>query len=255
MFFSCDELKIELSGVFKIKRESDTVKTSDDREYDSISIRTKGSGTFICKDRSFSVSRGDVLYIPNTCDYTQKTDGETVYAIHFINKTPIVFEREEIMSVEDIDFFEETVKQMYDIWKEQQQGYLYKCTSLLYELIFRLNRQEHSIKTDGQYRDSRIINAIEYIHKNYRSEAIDIGSLALLCSVSEAYFRRSFKEVYGVSPKAYIINLKLDFASKLLKSRLYTVAEVSDKAGFSDTKYFSRLFKRHFGTTPGKYIR
>ncbi len=253
MFFSCDTLSFELSGVFKIGREATPPKASIDRNYDSISIRTKGSGDFTFKNSEITVGRSDVLYIPHNCNFIQKTDGETVYAVHFINYNGIKNNREELIKAQDTEFVEKTIKEMYDVWKERRQGYRYKCTALLYELIYCLNRQEHSIRADGQYIDSRIGRAIEHIHRNYRSEQIDIHALADMCNVSETYFRKSFKSVYGVSPKTYIIDLRLDFAAQLLLSRLYTVLEVSERSGFNDTKYFSRLFKRKFGVSPSRY--
>ena len=253
MFFSCDDMDLELLGVFKIKREAAAPKASIKRNYDSISIRTSGSGVFRAGVNQFTVRRGDVLYLPYAYNYTHQTEGETVYALHFITKTSHPFSQSERICCEDSELVEQIIRQMYDVWKEQQQGYRYKCTSLLYDLIYLLNRHSHHLKTIGAGTESCIAAAVEYIHKNYRRESIDIGSLAQLCSVSETYFRKTFKEAYGVAPKSYVINLKLDFAAKLLESRLYTVSEVAERAGFNDTKYFSKLFKKQFGLPPAQY--
>jgi AraC-like DNA-binding protein len=39
-----------------------------------------------------------------------------------------------------------------------------------------------------------------------------------------------------------------------LRSKLYTVSEVSEKSGFCDVKYFSKTFKKHYGVSPGKFM-
>ena len=44
-------------------------------------------------------------------------------------------------------------------------------------------------------------------------------------------------------------------ASVLLKSQKYTVAEVSDLMGYSDPKYFTDIFKKHYGMTPSAYMK
>ena len=44
-------------------------------------------------------------------------------------------------------------------------------------------------------------------------------------------------------------------ASILLKSKKYTVAEVSDMLGYSDPKYFTDIFKKHYGMTPSAYMK
>lgn len=253
MFFGCDDVQPKLLGVFKIRREATAHYASVQRSYDSISIRTKGSGVFYTEDTHFTVRRADVLYLPHTCDYTQTTDGETVYAIHFITRSSQRFWQSERLCYEEDNAVEHLVRQMYDVWTEQQQGYYYKCTALLYELLYLLNRHSHSLQAVSFGTQNAMTAAVEYIHKNYRKENIDIGNLARQCAVSETYFRRRFKIAYGVSPKTYVIHLKLEFAARLLESHLYTVNETAEKAGFTDTKYFSRLFKQHYGKSPARY--
>lgn len=253
MFFAENELSLELLGVFRITRKTKTTKESHPRNYDSISLRLEGSGKFKTKNKAFSVRKGDVLYLPKNSEYTQKTSGEKLIAIHFINYSFNRKSKIEIIKSENIEYVENIAVQMYDIWKEKKQGYRYKCTSLLYELLYFLNCQEHEHIIDSITHDNKIKSAIDYIHTNYRYGEIDISNLAEMCCISETYFRKLFKKIYEVSPKQYILNLKLEIASQLLQSQLYTISEVSDKSGFNDVKYFSRLFKKRFGFTPKEF--
>ena len=56
-----------------------------------------------------------------------------------------------------------------------------------------------------------------------------------------------------MSPIEYKNALAMEKAAELLKTGLYTVSEVSLAVGIEDACYFSRLFKRTFGASPGKY--
>ncbi len=253
MFFAENELSLELLGVFRINRKTKITEESHPRNYDSISLRLSGGGKFKTENKSFSVRKGDVLYLPKNANYTQKTDGEKLIAIHFINYSFNRKNKIEILKAEDVAYVEKIATEMYDIWKEKKQGYRYKCTSLLYELLYFLNCQEHEHIIDSVTSDQRIKTAIDYIHTNFRSVEIDISHLAEMCCISEVYFRKLFKKIYDVSPKQYILNLKLEVASQLLHSQFYTVNEVSDKSGFNDVKYFSKLFKKRFGYTPKEF--
>lgn len=253
MFFAENELSLELLGVFKISRKTERVQKSHPRNYDSISLRLSGSGKFQTEAKAFTVRKGDVLYLPKNADYTQRTEGEKLIAIHFINYSFNRKNKIEIIKSEDVDFVETVATQMYDVWKEKKQGYRYKCTSLLYELLYYLNCQEHEHIIDSLTGDQKIKVAIDYIHTHFRSEEIDICALADMCSISDTYFRKLFKMIYEVSPKQYILNLKLEVASQLLHSGFYTVTEVSDKSGFNDVKYFSKLFKKRFNMTPKEF--
>ena len=75
-----------------------------------------------------------------------------------------------------------------------------------------------------------------------------------MCFVSEAYFRKLFKKLYSVSPKQYVINLRLETAAQLLQSQLYSVNEVGDRSGFTDPKYFAKLFKSKYGCSPKEFM-
>lgn len=253
MFFSDNELSLELLGVFKLERCEYFKESNHNRNYDSISIRISGTGKFNTAKQSFSVSKGDVLYLPKNAKYSQSTHGETIYAIHFINYSFSSKNTVEIISPEDFGYVEEIVTEMYNEWKEKKQGYRYKCTSLFYSLIhyFNVSSLEHSM--DAAKLDSRFKNAVDYIHTHFRGEDISVTALADMCNVSEAYFRRQFKNFYSLSPSQYIINLRLECASQLLESGLYTITEVAEKSGFNDTKYFSRVFKNHFKQTPREF--
>ena len=76
----------------------------------------------------------------------------------------------------------------------------------------------------------KIKKALDIIHSSYRTKQIEICELAKSCAVSETYFRKLFKKTHGVSPIQYVIDLRVDFASHLLQSRLYTISEVATKS-------------------------
>ncbi len=252
MFFSETELSLEFLGIFKIDRTKSEQKSLMLRGYDSISIRLNGIGFFDTDDGAVMVSPGDVLYIPRTARYSQNTEGETILAIHFVNYSFDKNSKIEKLTVDDRQYMESLLCEMYDIWKEQSIGCRYRCISLLYSLLYYLNTQA-KMSGGAAFKSQRLLAAVKRIHAGYRTETVNVTELASLCAMSETYFRRLFKESYKVSPAQYIINLRLEYASQLLRSRLYSVAEVSERSGFNDCKYFCRLFKKRFHVSPAKF--
>ena len=91
-----------------------------------------------------------------------------------------------------------------------------------------------------------IAPAVEEIHAHYLDHDLSVRELAARCDISEAYFRRIFADIYGVSPARYIKQLKLTRAEELIRAGLYTIREVGMLTGFKDECYFSREFKKHF---------
>ena len=92
--------------------------------------------------------------------------------------------------------------------------------------------------------------AVSYIHDKYTAEKISVDMLSGLCGISPEYFRRIFKNFYGISPINYINNLRLSRAKELLESQLYSVSEVAMQCGYKEMCHFSREFKRAMGISP-----
>jgi signal transduction histidine kinase/AraC-like DNA-binding protein/CheY-like chemotaxis protein len=81
----------------------------------------------------------------------------------------------------------------------------------------------------------------------------NVDRLAELLSLGRTTVYNHTKSIMGVSPNIYIQNERLRIAAKLLLEGEYTVSEISEKVGFSDSTYFYKCFKNKFGIAPSKY--
>lgn len=91
----------------------------------------------------------------------------------------------------------------------------------------------------------------DYLLRHF-SKVIDIPMVAAACGLSEYYFFRLFRTVYGQSPMQFVIQLRLEYAVTLLKQHHCTVTEAAVRSGFSDIYSFSKAFRKKFGISPGK---
>ena len=80
-----------------------------------------------------------------------------------------------------------------------------------------------------------------------------VDDLAQGASLSRSYFQHIYKEIFGVSVRADIINSRLEHAKSYLEIGTYTVAEVAALCGYENESHFCRQFKKYIGTTPGRY--
>ena len=113
----------------------------------------------------------------------------------------------------------------------------------LYDMMFK------SIKSK-EY--NRILPAKVYIDENFYKE-ISVVELANRCNMCETNFRRNFTSVFGISPRGYINSVRVNNAKSFFSSGAYSVSEVAELCGFSDTNYFCRFFKKNTGMTPLEY--
>lgn len=95
---------------------------------------------------------------------------------------------------------------------------------------------------------------VTYLQEHY-TEPLTVAGLANLCHVSEVYFRRLFKETFGVSPGDYVIRLRLETAANYLEHGDMTVGEIAEAVGYTSVSYFDKEFKKAYGETPLRYRR
>jgi AraC-like DNA-binding protein len=101
--------------------------------------------------------------------------------------------------------------------------------------------------------DSSLISkALEAIQTNWQSPP-DLESLAGRCNMSVSTFQRRWNESMGITPARYALGLKLQEACRLLIETSDSISEVANACGFDDEFYFSRCFRRQFGSPPRNY--
>ena len=99
--------------------------------------------------------------------------------------------------------------------------------------------------------DRSVQKAIEYINKNY-SEPISLADVSAEAYVSVNQLCRLFNRYCGTTVSKYITSKRITEAKKLLSSGK-SVTDAALMCGFDDYANFIRVFKKHVGTTPGKY--
>lgn len=98
---------------------------------------------------------------------------------------------------------------------------------------------------------SLITSILQYINFNIQKK-ITIHNLAKLFNMSETKLRSIFKKELKITIQQYIIQQKISEAKILLKSN-FTILEVANQLGFSDSSHFSKMFKKNVGICPKKY--
>jgi AraC family transcriptional regulator len=84
----------------------------------------------------------------------------------------------------------------------------------------------------------------------YPNKRIRIDEVASISFLSPHHFKRTFKELFGITPHRYHIGKRLEYAQKLLTYEEAKVENVCVNSGFESTSSFIRLFREHFGCTP-----
>ncbi|WP_419870253.1 AraC family transcriptional regulator [Chryseobacterium sp. CT-SW4] len=123
----------------------------------------------------------------------------------------------------------------------------------LKELLIRLMQTQARklVENNIAKNKSRISYVVDYIRKNLHQK-LSIDSIAKLAYVSKSNFFKMFKEELGTSPNEFILKERINKAKELLANK-NSIKETAFQTGFSDTNYFTRVFKQFVGITPKNY--
>lgn len=91
-----------------------------------------------------------------------------------------------------------------------------------------------------------------YVNEHY-TEPISRVDVARHIGVNADYLTRSFHKETGVTLVTYLNRYRINQAKILLAAGEKTVAEVAMTVGFSDSNYFSQVFRRETGMSPNEY--
>lgn len=103
--------------------------------------------------------------------------------------------------------------------------------------------------------ESFLSDVIEVIKNNLTENDFTIDNLADIMGLSRSNLFRKLKGLIQISPSDLIIKIKLGHAEELMKNKKFSrISEIAYESGFQDPKYFSTLFKKHYGKTPTEFM-
>lgn len=126
---------------------------------------------------------------------------------------------------------------------EELTYWLSKIMTRFTDLVFNLADVKH---VDVIYR------AIDYVKRNYMKK-ITLEEVASHVYLSPSYFSKIFKEEMKNNFNNYLNHIRIEMSKKLLMDDSIVLVDVSNLVGYEDQSYFSKVFKKMTGVSPGKF--
>ena len=105
---------------------------------------------------------------------------------------------------------------------------------------------------DSAHHDELVLTAQDYLQDRL-DQAISLEALAGKLECSPRTLTRRFRDATGKTPTAWLQAQRVTAARELLRATNLSVGEVSFRVGLQDVSYFTSLFQKHTGLTPGRY--
>ncbi len=145
----------------------------------------------------------------------------------------------------DDDEFHSLLKNIADELNSESTGPLEGSPILL-------DFKEYDMNSAGDSKDYYVRKAVNIIGENY-SRDVSMADVAEQMRITQGYLSRVFKERTGYTFLEYLTLFRLRKALELLRDRSLLISEAAYRSGFHDNGYFTQLFKKYTGITPGQY--
>lgn len=209
------------------------------------------------QDNSLVKEALEYLYNLIITNLDDKTEGVLYYS-HFIilTKTNLSKENYQIMVNKYESKYELLislgVSSNYHTFEEIYDKYLIAKKLVKNKMLLTLNTISFEDDALNNYRKI-VIDIIKYISQNYRFN-LDIETISQDLNVSSSHLMHSFKEDVGKTINEYLTEYRMAIAKQLLIQGKYKIYEIAEMVGYTDSKYFSQVFKKTTGYTPVEYI-
>lgn len=186
----------------------------------------------------------------------------SIYWLHFGGERSYCFQDyfDEIISIEKtkdsriedrVKLFNELIIALESGFSMENVNYANLCLSSLLASFFYVS----VYRTVNGYQSSNAIDrSIFFMQKNI-NKTLKISDISNHVNLSESHLSKIFRNKTGSSPLDYFINLKMQEAIRLLTNQSLRIKEVAYRLGYNDPYYFTRIFTKHIGSSPGAFIK
>ena len=220
-----------------------------------------GEGTVFSDSKSLSIKAGDTVIINSRHIHSITSRNKLVYHLLIIDKQffeenaidmQAVFFKEKFCD-ENASLLMEGIKKAFLVESELSiierrnavsAYFLYLCKNHICD-----NRRVEKIFTKSY---NTVLLAMDYINENY-SQKLTLEDIAKKSGYSKYHFARLFKETTGFTLIDHINATRCSVAKKMLIKTDKSVSEICFECGFDSCSYFSKTFKKFYGSLPSYY--
>jgi len=188
----------------------------------------------------------DSAYIEVDCLFDGYKSQGTADGIKWIAGELLINITKQLTDLRSIHVSSEVMRKLLD---ELQQM---ETLAELKEKIKQLIRFIESMIQINSLELSPVAKGIEYIKLNLNRD-LSLQEVAEYTGISPSYFSTQFKHAQGQNFIDYVITLRMEKAQELLEKTQMTIMEIGEQVGYHSYRYFTRVFKEHYGLTPSQY--
>ena len=241
MLYNFEDLSFQILSVYRF-HHNDGFFSVKPRPYAALSYRLRGRAEFNIAGRHLSASEGDVIFVPADMPYEVESFGSEILVVHLHDCN---YREPEVFSSENGAALRISFLQLLESFSETHS--VNRVKSILYDIFDRME-SERKKALGGTPIDA----CLSYMEAHFDNPNLEIGEICAIGFMSQSSLQRAFRKYLGMSPKEYLIKLRIHKAVGLLVENAYSVKEIAFRCGFKDEKFFSRVIKQKYGISPSQ---
>lgn len=226
-------------------------------------IVLEGEGTLTYNGREYSLQEGDCVFLDCRNLYSHYTSEKlwTLNWVHFYgpnmhNIYEKYLQRGGLICfpASDVSAYQKLLQELFAVASSDSYVKDMEINEKLSSLLTTLMKEGwHPDNNRNHPSTKRNLTEIkDYIDIHY-TQKITLDDLAGQFFINKFYLSRLFKEQFGISVNNYLLQVRTTHAKQLLRFSDLSIEQVGQKCGLDDANYFSRMFKKIEGVTPGEY--
>ena len=245
----------DVQGVFHLRQQVGSLNEFFDRKGYGIVVVEEGVLRFDSNGKRYLCDSKHMLFIPKGANYKLTCDERCLHytvnfnavgddlpsSFHLFNSAP---------SKNMLSYLEK----LHTTWEFHWDSSQFKCLSMMYEILARLNAIGHEDERTNAKLQS-ILPSIEYLERHLTDPMITNELIAEASNMSTVYFRKIFTETYGIPPMRYVRQKRIEKAQSMLENGFSNISEIAESVGFNSVYHFSKTFKQLVGVSPTSYLR
>ncbi len=257
--------------VTHIKRESYfEMESSHVHDFHEIYYLVGGTRRYFINDSIYTINKGDVVVIlKGTIHRTSYNNEKTHERVDckfrseflqcdemLLNEFSEAFRENPVISLapaqrENIMHIFKNIRAEYEDPDDMSEHNARALLQSLMIFLIRLKRlQAEPVGFDPD--DSLMQEAARYIRANF-SAPLTLEGIAAHVNTSPTYFSKKFKRATGFGCREYLVNVRLQEASKMLLQTNLSITDIAIRCGFNSSNYFGDVFRRANGVSPAVY--
>ena len=231
-------------------------------DWTSLHFVVRGKGTLVIRDKKYMLCAGDFFYIPAnepTVYYADDIEPWSYYWISFATSSGFKIADSLNLSAESPKLTAknpEKVTELFDALFSLESfptQFCYLTISTIMQLLAAEASHPSSPRPKKVPPKKIVATVKKIIEINHANPSFNIKEIAPGLYLSTRQIDRIFKKETGITPRAYLIDVRLQHVTKLLEEADYKIRDLCNLAGFYDEFQFMKIFKAKFGMTVKEY--